>query len=45
MPVVSWSACLPIGRLFDRTGVSGVIAELSARYGISANATNATAAE
>jgi hypothetical protein len=44
MPVVSWSACLLIGR-FDRTGVSGVIAELSARYGISANATNATAAE
>jgi hypothetical protein len=44
MPEVSCSACWLIGRLLESTGNSGLIAELSARYGISAHTTSATAA-
>ncbi|MBV8987063.1 MAG: hypothetical protein JO372_00745 [Solirubrobacterales bacterium] len=44
IPVVSWRAWRLSGKLLERSGSSGLIAELSARYGISANTTSATAA-
>lgn len=43
MPVVSWSDCRLRCRSFARIGVSGASAVLSAREGINAKTTNATA--